>query len=58
MPVVMPVSVSVSAPGRCIESFGNELGANHRHLAGRIDAEPDLTSFEPDDGHANVVADE
>ncbi len=56
MPVVMPVSVN--APGRRVESLGNEFGANHRHLAGRIDAEPDLTSFEPDDGHADVVADE
>ena len=39
-------------------AFGDELGADHRDLAGGVDPEPDLSPFQPDDGHADVVADE
>src|SRR5271157_216384 len=36
---------------------GDELGANHGHLAWSFDPEPDLPPFEPDDGHTDVVTD-
>src|SRR4051794_9786325 len=43
--------------GRRAEAFGDQLGADHRDLARRLDPEPDLSPFEPDDRHADVVAD-
>jgi hypothetical protein len=38
-------------------SLGDELGTDDRDLAGGINAQPDLASFQPDDRHADVVAD-
>jgi hypothetical protein len=36
----------------------HELGPHHGDLSRRFDAEPHLSSFEPDDSHTDVVADE
>jgi hypothetical protein len=44
-------------PGPRGRSFGDELGTDDRDLAGGVDAQPDLASFQPDDRHADVVAD-
>jgi hypothetical protein len=38
--------------------FGNQLGSDDRDLARRFDAQPDLASFQSDDGDADVIADE
>jgi hypothetical protein len=38
-------------------SLGDEFGTDDRDLAGGINAQPDLASFQPDDSHADVVAD-
>ena len=44
-------------PGSRGRSFGDELGANDRDLAGGVYTQPDLASFQPDDCHTDVVAD-
>src|SRR5437588_349452 len=40
-------------PGSRGRSFGDELGANDRDLAGGVYTQPDLASFQPDDSHAD-----
>src|SRR5437763_12771794 len=40
------------------QPLGNELGADHGHLARGLDPQPHLAPFETDDGHANVVSNE
>jgi hypothetical protein len=37
--------------------FGDQLGADDGDLARGVDAQADLTPLQPDDGHADVVAD-
>ncbi len=37
--------------------LGNQLGPDDRDLSGRVDSEPNLTSFQPDDSYTDVVAD-
>jgi hypothetical protein len=53
--------VAVTVAGRGLgargRSFGDEFGTDDRDLAGGIDAQPDLASFQPDDCHTDVVAD-
>jgi hypothetical protein len=45
-------------PGAGGGALGDELGPDHRHVAGRVDPEADLPPLQADDGHADVVADE
>jgi hypothetical protein len=40
------------------QPLGNELGADHGHLARGLDPQPDLALFETDDCNANVVSNE
>jgi hypothetical protein len=40
------------------QPLGNELGADHGHLARGIDPQSDLAPFETDDCNANVVSNE
>jgi hypothetical protein len=46
-----------SASGPCGGPLGNEFSADNRNLARGVDSEPYLATFEPDDRHADVVAD-
>jgi hypothetical protein len=45
------------ASGPCGSPLGNELGTDNRNLARGVDSEPYLATLEPDDRHADVVAD-
>lgn len=38
--------------------FWYEFRPDHRHLARRLDPEPDLSTLQADDGHTDVVTDE
>jgi hypothetical protein len=40
----------------CALAFGDQLGADHRDLAGRLDAQPYLAGLDPDDRDADVIA--
>jgi len=42
----------------CPQPLGNQLGADHGHLARGLDPQPDLSLFETDDCYANVVSNE
>src|SRR4051812_10526839 len=50
--VVRPRFTPIPRP----QPLGNELGADHGHLARGLDPQPDLAPFETDDSHANVVS--
>ena len=56
-PAVAVAVAGSSASGPCGGPLGNELGTDNRNLARRVDAEPYLATLEPDDRHADVVAD-
>jgi hypothetical protein len=52
-----PAGACARGPGSRGHSLGYQLGPDDRDLAGGIDSEPDLTSFQPDDSYTDVVAD-